>query len=263
MQPRFTLVLILLLALATPLAADIDVHLKDQAEPIKATAARYDSDRDEFVIQTQGTRLTRPREEVQSLVADEQSLREERDDLRARLDDAQAKIKDLETKQPDSGVLRGDTQAAAAFDRAERLERENRTLLKKNEALQAELETGKKEIQRLETVLDGGPTYTLADLDLASLIVRVDPPVASDTPGLLDISGRVTNTGTTDYRLVVIDILLEDAQGRRAALTSTYLPNIDAGATRTFVADAEPIRQVPLDQLKVYAEAVDALPKGK
>lgn len=142
-------------------------------------------------------------------------------------------------KQAENETLRARIEmkdAAMAEANAGDLQREKReieTNYKKAQAqisaLRGEIETLKQTMQRRREAEQRSSRFEIESAEFER----------SKIEGLVDIRGRIRNPGPLAYATVVLDISILDKAGKLLGVTSTFVTQFSAGATRSYAADAE------------------------
>lgn len=172
-------------------------------------------------LQKQSEALTAQLEEQKKLV---QALRGRLETTSATLVKREAEAVDLRTR----------VKQNLAEDPAPALRQQIETLKDENRQATVQVRDLQDQLDRLKRT----PSAAAAAAPIP-FVVACQPPSSAKAAGLVNVMGTVRNLRTQHYDKVILEVTALDADGKPLAVTTTFVSNLDAGATRAFATDIE------------------------
>jgi hypothetical protein len=198
--------------------------------PLKADRISFNGKSKVFTIYNGATKKDIPLDQVRSLEVNEAQaadIQSERNNLATKLE---SKKQEAQTVQEERDKLKKDLET---------LNTRSQKDIDDRDAKIGVLESEKRSLSDENARLKNAASVPAATATPAAFTVNCQPPTPAKAPGLVNVTGTVTNTRAGHCDKIIVEVTALDANDLPLAMATTFVSNVDAGATRTFATDVE------------------------
>lgn len=202
--------------------------------PLKADRISFNGKSKVFTVYNGATKKDIPLDQVRSLEVNEAQaadIQSERNSLATKLE---SKRQEAQTVQEERDKLKKDLETLNTRSQKDIDDRDA-----KIGVLESEKKSLSDENARLKTAASVPAAAATPAAAPVPFTINCQPPTPAKTPGLVNVTGTVINTRAGHCDKIIVEVTALDANDQPLAMATTFVSNVDAGATRTFATDVE------------------------